>query len=975
MIFRVPPINPWCAIIDEKEYMVWTVKENTKTKDDFNDDLIMIAEKFKDKTFIQLKINTAKDFAKAHGLETSEAVLRVKDGTIVWTAYRPMYGVVEKQAKKMGKRTGQKSILQIPLKELEKRFQGLKDGNFKLKTLDMDDFDETRDTLRFKVFNRRRTEGDVNILTKMQPTVKLIKIKPRTSIQRRLESGGNSNWNWKEPSTINRRPKFQSPLKLFLTNTPQKTNSKPPKIQRLQSSSSSNKSNSSTSSLKSRLGQSVLSIFSAFTDRSHRSIHRSDSFSSRGREKRSCSMVPLYKFYMNQRGSITSINENGDLHILRNRETYKRSKSCGDALSHSSKRHISSTFDLDEEPDMDQEFEPSPKTLSHSVSKTLLHSDGRSKNESTLSSEEIGVKSNVPREMSYYFPENKNLPDLILGNMQVIPPTPSAIAKNSLNINTDKFSSSINNKLMLNKPSENSFYHSPNNNLLVQLRENRGNRLRQPREVSFNSQGQINRQSQLSTYSPVIMRQPRENSYYSGVWRNGLNLSAFDDTALLRIPRENSYYSRSGTPVTAITASNESIENCRKYSIRNKTKTNTDNEPISHRKIKDSYSSEDINFDQLTVVKRNCSILSHRPREVSYYSQENLHQSTVVKRNCSILSHRPREVSYYSTEQINQENLLLENTGEIPKISKNIPNNAGAENRRPTSLIPDTENRLNRNRDASFKTRSQQKTILPLFDSWFKAHRSRNSLTNSSLKKSRSSLSLVKEGSVAPISRELSFRLNSNFRNMTVHEVDEMNTSISANVEREPFDFPNVPITNTTPPKENDTSKSKRKRQLGVNPGLKLNLNALPTLDQELPPLKESGSSLFDEVMNSLSKDFKFEIKRQVSNQSTSSEFFDAQSSFSNCSSNSEEAKNQMSDSSIYYDSKSSGSRSSLVKIDSTKSDPSSLEDRLIRQQPDSNLVVDQSQISPSNISSNDERNMRQEFRNLGDESIKTMTL
>lgn len=133
MIFRVPPYDICGVVLSETEYMIWTVKENSELEDTFDVECSRLAQKLFGKTFIQLKISHAQDFAESHHLYCSEMLIRVKDCQIVFSALKPMTNIIKKQAKLLRNRKGTNNITHMSSLATKRKFKSGKQRNLKLK--------------------------------------------------------------------------------------------------------------------------------------------------------------------------------------------------------------------------------------------------------------------------------------------------------------------------------------------------------------------------------------------------------------------------------------------------------------------------------------------------------------------------------------------------------------------------------------------------------------------------------------------------------------------------------------------------------------------------------------------------------------------------------------------------------------------------------------------------------------------------
>lgn len=96
MIFRSPPLDPWCAVTGQREYMVWTVDEESLEKDYTDIYCKTVAAQFENKNFLRLYARFAKKFCEAHCMMKSRIVIRVKESLIVWIQEKPSFKEIYK---------------------------------------------------------------------------------------------------------------------------------------------------------------------------------------------------------------------------------------------------------------------------------------------------------------------------------------------------------------------------------------------------------------------------------------------------------------------------------------------------------------------------------------------------------------------------------------------------------------------------------------------------------------------------------------------------------------------------------------------------------------------------------------------------------------------------------------------------------------------------------------------------------------
>lgn len=131
MIFRSPPINPWNAVLGEKDFIIWSIGEDISIKDENDQNCLLAAKKFIEKTFVRLKITFERSFAKSHSLSSQQWVVRYHEGEMVWKAENPGYEEIVRQAEFMKNRIGQMTFEQISKKFDETNFKKITKGVFK----------------------------------------------------------------------------------------------------------------------------------------------------------------------------------------------------------------------------------------------------------------------------------------------------------------------------------------------------------------------------------------------------------------------------------------------------------------------------------------------------------------------------------------------------------------------------------------------------------------------------------------------------------------------------------------------------------------------------------------------------------------------------------------------------------------------------------------------------------------------------
>lgn len=104
MLFRSPPIDPWCVVSGQSDYMAWTVEEIFQKIDLTDCFCRSVSEQFTKKNFIQIHESFARKFCEAHSIFMPQTVVRVKNCQVVWVNDKPKYEEILEQAQIMGVR-------------------------------------------------------------------------------------------------------------------------------------------------------------------------------------------------------------------------------------------------------------------------------------------------------------------------------------------------------------------------------------------------------------------------------------------------------------------------------------------------------------------------------------------------------------------------------------------------------------------------------------------------------------------------------------------------------------------------------------------------------------------------------------------------------------------------------------------------------------------------------------------------------
>lgn len=131
MLFKTPPLDPWCVVSGQSDYMVWTVDEKHHKTDYTDRKCISISKVFAAKNFLRIDENFALKFREAHSMFTSQTVVRVKNCQVVWIEEKPEYDEIFKQAKVMKDRTKPGDVKQTITKNKRKTCMIFPEEGFK----------------------------------------------------------------------------------------------------------------------------------------------------------------------------------------------------------------------------------------------------------------------------------------------------------------------------------------------------------------------------------------------------------------------------------------------------------------------------------------------------------------------------------------------------------------------------------------------------------------------------------------------------------------------------------------------------------------------------------------------------------------------------------------------------------------------------------------------------------------------------